>query len=337
MAEWTQCRGCGLKHAVRADVKCPRCGLPGAEAALGSLAGSPVAAAPAVPAGAEALPPPDWSEVVSFRADASAHPPGAYAPNAFLVGRFLSGVFGAWWKNLPALLALVVLLHGPLAIAMYWLYSGIAPGRKPELAQLGVGLVALGLLALVLVPIETAAIARAAVRRSRGEPVELGDALAGGARAYFPVLAVSFLVSLAVFATVCTLFIVPAILLTAWSVAIPALTAERLGPLQALTRSWNLTRGLRWPVFAGFLVVWLAAMAVMCVFQGVAIAVVAGATAAARGPENVGAALGGLQAVSMLMNGLLSTLFGTATGVCYHQLRVARDGPESAALARVFE
>jgi hypothetical protein len=52
-----------------------------------------------------------------------------------------------------------------------------------------------------------------------------------------------------------TLFLVPGIFLAvAWSVSVPVLMLERVGPLPALSRSWQLVGGLWWTVFGAFLV-----------------------------------------------------------------------------------
>jgi len=51
------------------------------------------------------------------------------------------------------------------------------------------------------------------------------------------------------------LLVVPGVLLMlGWALATPAMMAERLSPIQALRRSWRLTRGYRGGVFALFLV-----------------------------------------------------------------------------------
>lgn len=318
MAEWTQCPSCQLKHVARADGSCPRCGQPVA-----------VLAAPA------------WGSL-----SAPGHPvapqafvPGASAPHAFTVSRFLESVFRTWGRNAGSLIPLALLLHAPVALAMYQLYTRL-PSKTSAPDELGwfVGLLAAGGVMLLVFPLELVAFAQGGLRRLRDEPVTLGDMLRAGGRAYFPALGLVLLVGLAYLGTFCTI-VLPLFLLTGWAASVPAMTAEGLGPIRALSRSWALTRGLRWEVFAGFLVVILAAASCACVVQMLVSVVLIGGGALAGGgdPERMLSSLGGVQAVNMLVQGIQSSLVTTATAVAYHQLRVATEGPGSSHLARVFE
>jgi hypothetical protein len=271
------------------------------------------------------------------------------APHAFTVGRFLEKTFSTWGRNTPWLIPLSLVIHAPMAFAMYHLYSGLGAagargaGAGAELQQfqrfLIPALVTFGLY-LVLTPLELVAISRAGVRRMRGEPFGWGELVGEAARCYFPAAAVLLLTSLAGTATVCTV-VVPFILYTAWAVAIPALTFERRGPIEAMKRSWELTRGLRWQVFAGFLVVGLAMWSCACAVQSVMSVVVIGFAAAAGGaggdPQRLMSSMGGLQAVNMLVQGVLYSALFTGSAVAYHQLRVATEGPGTSQLERVFE
>jgi hypothetical protein len=159
--------------------------------------------------------------------------------------------------------------------------------------------------------------------------------LSTAGRYYFPALGLLVLAGLAYLGTACTV-VVPMILLTGWAASLPAMITEGLGPVEAMKRSWALTRGLRWQVFAGFLVVTLAMTAVACVVQGLMSVAVIAAVAGAGGGAG-GGAMGGVQAASMLMQGLESSVMTTGVAVAYHQLRVATEGPGASQLGRVFE
>ena len=122
----------------------------------------------------------------------------------------------------------------------------------------------------------------------------------------------------------------PAILGAGWCAAPAVGLVEDRGPIEALGRSWALSRGLRWQVFAALLVVSLAGAAVLFPVQLL-----------------VGAALGeGLsfgermaitQVAVQLASAVSSSLLAVSFGVVYHQLRVATEGPETAHLGQVFE
>jgi len=249
-------------------------------------------------------------------------------------------VFSTWGRVAGFVIPVALVAYAPGAIALYRMYAGLGPGRTPDSPLALLRPFAVFFILLILVtPLERVAIARAGVRRLRAEPVGMADMLGTAFRFFFPTAALLLLVGLAVLGTACTLFIVPAILLTAWAASLPAMITEGLGPIEALKRSWALTRGLRWQVFAGFLVVTLIIFAVSCVLQGVLTGVVVAAAAAAarEDPQRMLGAMSVVQATNMLLQGVYDTLMTTATAVAYHQLRVAAEGPAAQHLGQVFE
>jgi hypothetical protein len=334
MAEWTECPSCSLKHALREDGRCPRCRQPVRGAAAADPAAAPSAASP--PPDAAMYPPPEAYVAAGAQGAVPAY--AALPETAFTVGRFLSAVLSTWGRNVPWVVPLALLGFAPGAAGMGLLF--LARGAEhttdpgPELALAGGGFLVLAL--LVLVPVVLAAIARAGVRRLRREPVTLGDMLGAGWRSYLPALGLLLLVGLAYLGTACTVA-VPFVLLTGWAASLPALVTERLGPIEAMKRSWELTRGLRWQVFGGFFVLGLIIWAVACLFQAIVVAAVAGVAAAAGGPEHVASSVGVAQGVSFLAQGLEHTLLSTGTAVVYHQLRIAVEGPATTTLGQVFE
>jgi hypothetical protein len=272
----------------------------------------------------------------------TAQPTGmAAAPYAFTVGRFLGGVFTTWGRAAGWIIPFALVAYAPAAVAMYRLYANLSEEalRTPDpfsyMASFGIVFAAI----VLLTPIERAAIARAGVRRLQEEPVGFGDMLATALRFYFPTFGLLFLVGLAFLGTACTLFIVPAILLTAWSASLPAMITEGLGPIEALKRSWKLTKGLRWQLFAGFLVVALVLGAVACMLQGLLSALVIGAAVGAGGrdPQRLMGTMSVMQAANMLLQGVYTSVYTVATAVAYHQLRVATEGPGAQHLEKVFE
>ena len=264
----------------------------------------------------------------------------AAAPYAFTVGRFIGGVFSTWGRTARWIVPLALVAYAPAAVAMYRMYSSLASSgaSTPEPLMLLRSFGGVIILLTLLTPLERAAIARAGVRRLQEQPVGLGDMLSTALRFFFPVLGLMLLVGLAFFFTFWTLFIVPLILLTAWSASLPAMVTEGLGPIEALKRSWSLTRGLRWQVFAGFLVVILILFAVSCLLQSALTAAVLGAAAAAGGndPQRLLGTMAVMQAANMLMEAVYDSVLTAATAVAYHQLRVAAEGPPAQRLAQVF-
>jgi hypothetical protein len=72
------------------------------------------------------------------------------------------------------------------------------------------------------------------------------------------IVATAVIYWLSVYAAMILLLVPGLMLATAWSVSLPALAVERLGPVTALRRSLALTRGNRWSIFGPALVVWIA-------------------------------------------------------------------------------
>jgi hypothetical protein len=125
------------------------------------------------------------------------------------------------------------------------------PPSPPNVVVLGLGYVVF----LLTIPFTLGAITQAAIDLVQGQPVGVGRALAGVARRYWAVLGLSLLLGL-----VSPLLLCPPLgiwLFVRWVVAVPALLAERVGPIRALDRSWTLTRGNWWRLFGILLVMYL--------------------------------------------------------------------------------
>ncbi len=346
MAEWIQCPSCQLKHTARGDGLCPRCRQPIAAAGWGGVSSPP----PQSPAGGwgnvPAPPPPQPSRASGWGSVSPASPSpvavaypvsppaqaGLAGAETFTVGRFLGGTFTTWGRNAGLVIPVALVAYAPIAAAMYRAYAGLG---DRDLPSLWFGLAVTVVFLLLLMPAALLAVARAGICRLQGEPVAVGDVLGAAARHYFPALGLLLLVGLAYVGTACTIAF-PFVLLTGWAASVPAMLAERLGPIAALKRSWALTRGQRWRVFAGFLVLVLAMTVVALVLQGTVTGLLIFA-AAGGGAEQVGRTMAITQAVSMLVQGLESTVLTTATAVAYHQLREDSEGPATAQLEQVFQ
>lgn len=344
MADWIQCPNCQLNHSIRPDGLCPRCRA--AVVSRGWASAPAVAPPPAVPA--QGIPPP-LGPPAAAEPPRGLPPPPVQAPPArfaplgygaagpdFTVGNFLSAAFSTWGRNLGVILPLVLALAAPVALTLYATYARM-PAQPRDLSdfpweKLGLAM----LVGLVAWPLELVAVVRAGARRLRGEQVELGDAFSMALRRFLPALWMTVLVTLANLATACTLA-VPLLLLTGWAAAAPALVEEGLGPVESLRRSWALTRGVRWQVFAGFLVLALIVFACACLFQSLATVVVLAATGGFRSGGAAPSGMAGLQAVNALAQAIEQSLLTTATAVAYHQLRAAKEGHAQDHLGQVFE
>jgi hypothetical protein len=249
--------------------------------------------------------PAEWSTVVA--------PAQEVASTAFGTGRLIGRSFSIWFRGLPAFGLVGLACYAPMAAGIYLLYSRLPDLARgdvpPDQGRFWVGIAGFGVawaLSILLVAFELGAVSAGALQALRGEKVRLSAMLALGARRFLPMLGMSLLMGLAVLAATCALLVPAIILMCGWCAAAPALVVERLGPLRALRRSWALTRGRRWAVFAGFLVVVLCVTAVaMTIYQ--------------------------------LVAGVLGTVTFVASAVAYHDLRQEKEGGDPAQLAKVFE
>lgn len=83
----------------------------------------------------------------------------------------------------------------------------------------------------------------ATIHNLNGRPLKIGEAIRIGASRFFPLLATSLMVSIAVLTGMVLLIVPGMFLITMWFVAGTACVGERLGPIESLKRSQVLTKG----------------------------------------------------------------------------------------------
>jgi heme/copper-type cytochrome/quinol oxidase subunit 3 len=181
----------------------------------------------------------------------------------------------------------------------------------------------------------------------RGRPVDLMASFGHAWRRFFPLIGTVFFMGLLV-SLAFLLFVVPGhiyftmrwyvpipvilltglqlvvpvlILLTMWSVAIPACVVEQTGPWMSLSRSAALTNGNRWKVFG--------MMTLVIIISGIGAALIKLLAKAA------GATVGLLAA--LIWNALFGAFFAILMGVTYHDLRVAKEGVDTDQIGAAFE
>lgn len=165
----------------------------------------------------------------------------------------LTGSLGVCRRHALAFLALALVAGTPPVV----LFFGVAVALKMGWLRMDgdAGLDLGGMLALALwVPLlvlQVGAATSGTLRALRGEPFELRRALAAGLRRAPAVAAIVVVTGSAVLAGA-TAFVVPGAAALAYlCVAAPAAVEEGAGPLRALGRSLDLTRGRRPGLFAG--------------------------------------------------------------------------------------
>ncbi|CAN5145309.1 hypothetical protein BH10PSE4_BH10PSE4_06490 [soil metagenome] len=260
----------------------------------------------------------------------------------FDIGRVISMTFGVIGRNFVTFLVLALILGGVpkllVALAQAPLTTGIDTGFGVERA----GLWMAGALAMMIASfVLQAAIVHATVTDLNGRKVAIGESLAVGLRNCLPLIGLAILMGAGLMLGF-VLLIVPGIILAVmWSVAVPAKVVERIGVFDAFSRSGDLTRGRRWPIFALILIY----LVLGAILQSVIVAVCAPFGAAAQSftatsfpTQGFVQGLRQTQLITTPIIGTVSALISSAgAAALYYELRSSREGVGPEAMAAVFD
>lgn len=237
----------------------------------------------------------------------------------FSVGSVLSRAPAVWARNAGPFTVVALLLQLPpfaLAVGRRFLHG---PVVGPDLLQTAVdnffGLATAG------------ALTYGVLRALRGERTRTGAMVAIGLRNFGRIFVTSFAVGLVTFVGSLALIVPGIVAIVGLYVAIPAAVAEPgIGALvEAPRRSWELTRGRRFPV--------LGVAAVSFITFTVAIILVVTLLRLMVGmvPWPAGMAL------TRTFMAIAAGILYTVPAVAYHDLRVEKEGVSTADLVKVFE
>jgi hypothetical protein len=185
-------------------------------------------------------------------------------------------------------------------------------------------------IAALLVPFSVGAMYRAATSLAAGNLETIGSVLLGTLRRYFAVWGVVILAAL-VFLGAIAIVTIPVVLWVAirWSVALPALFAEGIGPVKALGRSWNLVRDNWWRT-VGILII----VTIMVSLIQTALAFLFGGVAAVVPGLSDDLRAGVVTTVTTLVDALVGAITPIAITMLYLDLRVRKEGLDLDQLAR---
>lgn len=256
------------------------------------------------------------------------------APLEFDIGPVLTRGFGAFFRNLPALVVMAVIVYAPL---IAFAFLGRVPAEADTLAeatwlQLRFTLVmAVG--GMVLSSLLAGAVTYAVVEELAARRAGVGASLRVGLARLLPALGVGLLAGLAILGGSLLLVIPGLMVACAYYVALPVAVIERPGVVASLRRSAELTRGRRWWI--------LALMMVSGAISGVVVTLVELAVI-----DRIGAGFDAIvvaddwflyvsiQVANWVLSGALGAVLGATA---YVGLRNTRDGVGIADLARVFD
>jgi hypothetical protein len=185
-------------------------------------------------------------------------------------------------------------------------------------------------IAALLVPFSVGAMYRAATSLAAGNLETIGSVLLGTLRRYFAVWGVVILAAL-VFLGAIAIVTIPVVLwvVIRWSVALPALFAEGIGPVKALGRSWNLVRDNWWRT-VGILII----VTIMVSLIQTALAFLFGGVAAVVPGLSDDLRAGVVTTVTTLVDALVGAITPIAITMLYLDLRVRKEGLDLDQLAR---
>lgn len=252
---------------------------------------------------------------------------------SFGIGNLLSSTFSVIGHNFMNFVVLAAIAAMP-GLAFSWLTTGMNAFTRAQfvapagVSPLGYGfiLMAGGLFSFVFSCILQAALIHGTVADLNGRRASFADSLTTGLKSFLPLAAIAILIGLGMGVGLILLVIPGFVLMTAWSVAIPVRVVEHKPVFDVFGRSWQLTSGYRWHIFALFIIVGLASLALQF-----SLAPLKGITAASPGGSIV------FVAAATIVSVLVSMFGATMAGVMYYELRATKEGIGPEALAAVFD
>lgn len=255
--------------------------------------------------------------------------PARPTPARFDVGRTLNRAFSLLGRNPVSLLVSALILVGlPLAL-LGWAQTTVlaSPDSGSGFAWAAFLYIPVTVVAGALLQ---SSVIYGAVNDWNGQKASLGSTLRAAFARLLPLIGVSILAGLAA-GLAAILLVIPGIMVAvAYEVATPVVVMERgRGVFGSLSRSADLTRGDRWPIFGILALLFILGL----VFSAIQNALVAA--------FNVGAPLVALRLTAMVLTPLtqsFSTLLGALVSASvYYELRNNKEGVGAEVLASVFD
>ncbi len=263
----------------------------------------------------------------------------APAQPSFSVGGVIGRTFSTWSRNLVPFAVLAAIVNTPTFALGLWnqyaVYGGYPSfqqmvtragqrGANP-FAAWGPQFLVIWLATIVLLFVQIGAFTYGAIQHLAGRKVSVGALFGAGFRRVWPVFLAGFVSGILILLGTILLVIPGIIVWCAVAAAIPAVVAEAKGPIEAVRRSFALTKGRRFAIFVAFLVMGIVAWTLSAI-AGILPLALGGGTASL---------VGGL--VAFVVGAIAAPLWTLLPAVVYHDLRVEKEGVDTAELAKVFE
>ena len=265
-----------------------------------------------------------------------------YGSPDFTIAGTLQRTFAIIKRRAGTLIALSAVLYAlPVTVLGLIARLGVIPGGaiqtsattgEPLSSSAGGALIVYGLVSIVVLFVgsllSTAAVIWVSCERVSGQPATFGTGVVRAIQVLPANIAMTFLMGLALMVGFMLLVVPGVMLMLRWIAAIPSLVVEGAGVLGSLGRSRDLTLGHRWAILGFLLVLALVEFVVFAVigFGGGFVAV---SLLSAGGPTVV-------QALTLVLNALMSAVNGAAIAAVYVELRRSGEGGLALETAEAF-
>lgn len=241
---------------------------------------------------------------------------------AFDIGRVSQRTFRVVGDNFVTLFIMALVLTAlPEAV--------VALASIPDTGNATPGSAAGSILSFLGGMVLQAAVTHTAIVYLNGGKASLGDSLNVGTKNLLAIIGISFLMGFGIVLGLILLIVPGVIMAIAWSVAVPVRVMEKRDVTECLSRSAELTRGSRWPIF-GLYFIYLAGAVIVAVVGGVAF----GAVGAVMGdPDAVFASVVFLP----IVQAVISMVGASGAAAVYYELRSRKEGVGPQELAAVFD
>lgn len=234
----------------------------------------------------------------------------------------ISRVFGVWRENLWRFLGFSVV--GILPIFVVAMVVGLvgaftAVRGEPNLtALIVVGVIGVSV-AVLFGLVWSGGIIYGTIQSLAGHPARFGTMFSVGLSRSLYLFGASFVAGLVVVLGMLLILVPGVILACGFAAVLGVAVTERLGPIEAMKRSWNLTKGYKGTIFATGLLMVLISAGLTLIGSLIQLMPIIGVF------------------IGLFVNILVSSLGCIWPAVVYHDLRVCREGAATGDLACVFE
>ena len=251
------------------------------------------------------------------------------------VGRVFTRGFGVIVDNPLAVFGIAFLFGALPSVVLSWLQQQLLAGQKDTYQIVGTASVMLGsvFIGLVLQALVQGSLVRAALADARGEKATFRECVGTALPVVLPLIALAILMIIGIWLGMILLIVPGVMLFVMWSVASPALVAERTGVFAAFGRSRFLTRGARWKVFGIEVILIIVYYAFIGAFA--ATTLTATGSSFATSVTTNGLSLGWIIA-TIVSSTLATTVWSTVQTSLYVELRNWKEGLPEESLAEIF-